>query len=119
MRRAFRKEEIPYTGGNYNQGDDQHQLARSHVSRDVRRAPAPTMTANHEENKAQNLMPERMDGLYSGGKNVLDKLPGLPRQMLLRHDFIVSKGMTCTRAHSPVQSREYLLSEAATEPMAL
>jgi hypothetical protein len=38
-----------------------------------------------EEDKAQDLMPEGMDGLYRSRKNVLDELPGLSRQMLLGH----------------------------------
>ena len=42
---------------------------------------------NRKENKAQHLMPERMDGLHGGRKNVFDELSGLPRQMLLGHEF--------------------------------
>jgi hypothetical protein len=46
---------------------------------------------NYEKNKANYLMPERMNRLYGRGKNVLDKLSRLFREGLTGHEFILSK----------------------------
>jgi hypothetical protein len=77
--------------GNYNHGYDYQQPAGSQC-RAVPQGARADNDCNRKENKAQNLMPERMNRLYSSGNDVLYKLPGLPRQILLGHDFIVSKG---------------------------
>lgn len=47
--------------------------------------------SENEENKAQNLVPKGMHRLHGGGHHVLDELAGLPRQIVLRHEFIVAK----------------------------
>jgi hypothetical protein len=87
--------------GNCNHGDDYRQPARAQ-SGVVPQGARADDHCNRKENKAQNLMPERMNRLYSGGNHVLYKLPRLPRQILLRHDFIVSKGRLV-----PAHSRLY------------
>jgi hypothetical protein len=72
------------SGCKYYEGDDEYQLAGADGGR-VAYNPKCRSPRKCEENKAQDLMPERMDGLYRSRKNVLDELPGLPRQMLLGH----------------------------------
>ena len=96
MRRAFRKDEMPYPADNTIRGTISTSLQRAQGGAGVRSDFHTSNQRKHQENKAQNLMPERMHGLYSGRNNVLDELSGLPRQMLLWHDFIVSKANACT-----------------------
>ncbi len=43
-----------------------------------------------KENKGDDLMPKRMDGLHGGGKNVFYELAGVLRQMLVGHNLILS-----------------------------
>jgi hypothetical protein len=86
---GFQKRGDAVAGHYHNKRDDDRQLSRSKRGRpayDVE----DTAPRNYQENKAQNLMPQRMRGLHSGGKNVLYKLAGLAYQMLVGHDSIVS-----------------------------
>ena len=46
---------------------------------------------NYKENKAKHLVPERVNGLYRSGKNVFYELARVLRQMLMGHDFILSR----------------------------
>jgi hypothetical protein len=43
-----------------------------------------------EENKADDLMPQRMDGLHGGGKNVLHELACVLRKMFVGHDSMLT-----------------------------
>jgi hypothetical protein len=70
--------------------DDDCQSTRAHGSRVARYLPC-TDRRKCKENKAQNLMPKRMDGLHRGGKNVLYELACLAGQMLAGHDLILPK----------------------------
>jgi hypothetical protein len=47
-------------------------------------------TGNRKETKAQNLVPQRMDGLYGSRENVFDKLSGLSTDVLPGHNLIVA-----------------------------
>jgi hypothetical protein len=85
--------------GQQNQGYYQHQLERPHAVAGMDEVRAQT-ERKYQENKAQNLMPQRMHWLYCRRNYVLDELPGLPRQMLVWHDFIVSKGMLVPSARN-------------------
>jgi hypothetical protein len=115
---GFQKGRNAIPQGQQNQGYYQHQLERPHAVAGMDKARAQAKR-KYQENKAQNLMPERMHRLYSGRNNVLYELSGLPRQMFVLHDFIVSKRSACTGVASTVQSRKHLLSDEATQPMAL
>jgi len=48
-------------------------------------------SGNYKENKAQNLMPERMHRLNGRWENVFYELARVLRQMLVGHDFILSR----------------------------
>ena len=90
MRRAFRKDEMPYPAMTTIKGTMIASRTGPMVA-ELRTTFHVADRRNCKKNKAQNLMPERMDGLHRGGKNVFDELARLLRQMLVGHDFILSK----------------------------
>src|SRR5665213_968175 len=87
---GFEKRRNAVSGCEDYQGNDDRELAGPDGSR-VACDPKHRDRRKTEENEAQNFVPERMDGLYGRGENVLDELPGLPGQMLLGHYLILSK----------------------------
>jgi hypothetical protein len=88
---GFEKRRNAVSGCQDYKGDDECKLTGPDGSQ-VACHPKYRAPCKCEENKAQDLMPERMDGLYRGRKNVLDELPGLASQMLLGHCFYPLKG---------------------------
>jgi hypothetical protein len=99
-------------GGHNYKGDDDCQSNKSegrrftyHIRDSVRR--------NCKENKAQDLMPQRMDRLHGRREYVFNELACLRRQMLPGHDLIVSGSEACPGIPAPVQSREYYCEDRA------
>src|ERR1035441_4220970 len=87
---SFYKRRNAVSGGNDDERNNQHELHRAHSVGVPENLPG-TDRRKYKENKAKYLMPQRMDRLYGGWKYVLYELARVLRQMLVRHDFILSK----------------------------
>jgi hypothetical protein len=81
---GFEKRRNAVSGCKDYKGNDEYKLPGPDGSR-MARQPKYRTPCKCEENKAQHLMPQRMDGFNRSRKNVLDELSGLPRQMPLGH----------------------------------
>ena len=112
---GFKKRRNAVSGRHHYQGDDECQPAKSECGeftyhiRDSDRC-------NCKENKADHLMPKRMDRLHGCREHVFHELARPPRQMLMDHDLIVSASEACSGIPAPVQSREYYREDRAYWP---
>jgi hypothetical protein len=114
---GFQERRNPVPGRDDDQRYDDGDLYRPKAGRVPEELPT-CRRRNGQKNKTQNLMPKRVDRLHRCRENVLDELPGRARQLLLRHDFILSKSGLVT-ADTRLYNQGNICSETAREPMAL